>query len=104
MRNYLLHSIVVFTFFSGICAAQSFSIKNNPQLHTVSINNSTIKLVVNYDRQCRVSAMNVNGKNVIEGKTGIYSEVQTKGNTFSTLQTVTSPSVNTTPHTAEIKD
>lgn len=104
IRNYVLISIVAFVLFPGICAAQSFSIKNSPQLHTIHIGNSTIKLVLNYDHQCRVSSMEVNGQNVIEGNAGIYSEVQTKDTAFSTMQLHNSPKVKTTETTAEISD
>ena len=104
MRNYVLISIVAFALFPGICAAQSFSIKNNPQLHTINIGNSTIKLVLNYDHQCRISAMNVNEQNVIEGNTGIYSEVQAKGNTFSTLQLFNSPKIKSSKNLVEVSD
>jgi len=104
MRNYILISIVAFALFPGICAAQSFSIKNNPQLHTINIGNSTIKLVLDYDHQCRISAMDVNGQNVIEGNAGIYSEVQTKGNTFSTLQLRKSPKIKSSKNLVEVSD
>src|SRR6185312_8097667 len=104
MRNNILISIVAFALFPCICAAQSFSIKNNPQLHTINIGNSTIQLVLDYDHQCRISTMDVNGQNVIEGNTGIYSEVQTKGNTFSTLQLHHSPKIKSSKNLVEVSD
>ncbi|HET7118021.1 MAG TPA: hypothetical protein VFI29_16105 [Hanamia sp.] len=104
MKNHLLVLIVSFTLSSSVCCAQSFSIKNNPQLHKIVISNSTIKFIIDYDRQCRVSVMDVNGQNVIEGNTGIYSEVKTTGNTFSTLHLLKSPQVKTAHNSAEINN
>ncbi len=104
MRNYLFVLIAVFALSPEICCAQSVSVKSNPQLHTITMSNSTLKFVLDYDHQCRVSVMDVNGQNVIEGNSGIYSEIQTTGNTFSTLHLLASPQVTATHNSAEIND
>ncbi|MEO6289131.1 MAG: hypothetical protein ABIO76_04390 [Ginsengibacter sp.] len=87
---------------SGFSYAQYFSVKNNQQLQTVTFSNSKIKFVLNYDHQCRVSDMEVNGQKVIEGDAGIYSEIQTAGNTFSTLHLAASPTVRVSGNTVDI--
>ncbi|HUZ61885.1 MAG TPA: hypothetical protein VMU83_24115 [Hanamia sp.] len=104
MKNHLVVLIFAFILSPGICCAQSFSIKDNPQLHIITVSNSTIKMVLDYDHQCRVSSMDVNDQNVIEGNTGIYSEVQTKDNTFSTLHLFKSPQVKTTHNSAAVNN
>jgi len=104
MRNYFLISIVVFAFSSGICNAQTISVKNNPNLHTITISNPTIKFVLNYDHQCRISTMDVNEENVIAGNSGIYSQVQTKDKTFSTLQLHNSPKVKSSKNSVEVSN
>src|SRR5574340_1683308 len=104
MRIHLLISMVTFVVGSQICSAQSFSIKNNLQTHKITIGNSTINLVLDYNHQCRISGMDVNEENVIAGNTGIYSEVQTRDKTFSTLQLHNSPKVKSSKNSVEIND
>ena len=48
--------------------------------------------------------MDVNEKNVIEGNSGIYSQVQTKDKTFSTLQLHNSPKVKSSKNSVEVSD
>ncbi|MEO6839055.1 MAG: hypothetical protein ABI261_04985 [Ginsengibacter sp.] len=63
-----------------------------------------MKFVLDYDHQCRISSMDVNGQNVIEGNSGIYSEVLTKDNTFSTLHLGNSPKVKTSKNLVEVNN
>lgn len=104
MRYYLLVSIIVFALASGAANAQSVSVKNNPQSGTVTLRNSSLTLVLNYNHQCRISKMDVNGENVIASDAGIYSEIQTKEKTFSTLQLQHSPKVNVSTNTLEVSE
>lgn len=104
MINRICLPLVAFVSLCGNCFAQSVSVKNNLALHNVTISNATIKLVLDYDHQCRVSLMDVNDQNVIGGSTGMYSAIQTPGKTFSTLQLAYSPKVITTGNTVEISD
>lgn len=48
--------------------------------------------------------MDVNGLNVIDGNKGVYSEIQTKENIFSTLHLQNSPKAKTTQNSAEINN
>ncbi|MGN6299440.1 MAG: alpha-L-rhamnosidase-related protein [Ginsengibacter sp.] len=104
MRIHFLSFIVVLLSSPVICHAQSFSITNNPGNQTVTIGNSNLKIVVDYNHGCRVSAMEVNGINVIAGNTGIYSAIQTKDKTFSTLQLKNSPKMRSSKNSVEIND
>jgi len=103
MRNHLLILIIAFAFAVN-CNAQSSIVKNNQQLHTVTLSNSSLTFVLDYDHQCRISKMNVNGENVIQNKWGIYSEVETKEKTFSTLTLHNSPKVKTLKNMVEVSD
>ncbi len=104
MRIHFLTSMVTFVVCSQFCSAQSFSIKNNLQTRRITIDNPTINLVLDYNHQCRISGMDVNGENVIAGNTGIYSEVQTKDKTFSTLKLHNSPKVKSSKNSVEVSD
>ncbi len=95
-------SLVLFISSITFCYAQSLSIKNDEQLHQVNIHNGKIKFVLSYDHQCRVSSMEVNGQNVINGNTGIYSGLQTAGNSFSTLHLSTSPTVRVARNVVDV--
>ena len=102
MINKIFLLIVAFAMTGSICMAQSFSVKNDQLLHTVSFGNSKLKFVLNYDHQCKVSSLGVNGQKVIDGTNGIYSEVQTAGTTFSTLHLAASPLVSVVGNTITI--
>jgi len=93
MINNILLSLAGFVLSFNICNAQSFFVKNNQQLHTVTFSTGKLKFVLNYDHQCRISDMEVNGQKVMNESRGIYSEIQTADKTFSTLQLVNSPTV-----------
>jgi hypothetical protein len=104
LKTHIILLLTIFVLPTGICFAQSYSITNDQHLHTITISNLTLKFVLNYDHQCRVSAMDVNGENVIAGSTGMYSEIQTADETFSTLHLVTSPQVKIGGNTVDIDD
>ncbi|MGN6299353.1 MAG: alpha-L-rhamnosidase-related protein [Ginsengibacter sp.] len=104
MRNYLLFLIIAVLSNHNVGNAQSIFIQPDPKTETVTIRNSNLKIVVNYNHDCRVSAMEVNGINVMAGNKGIYSAIQTKGKTFSTLQLKNSPKVKILKNSVEIND
>ena len=93
---------IISLFFFNTCFAQSFTIKNDKQLHTLTLSNPTMKFVLDYDHQCRISGMVVNGQNVIDQNSGMYSEIQTKDNSFSSLHLTNSPQVKVSGNVAEI--
>lgn len=102
MINNILLSFAAFVLSFNFCCAQSFPVINDQQLHTVTFSNHKIKFVLNYDHQCRVSNMEVNGQKVIDGSTGIYSEIKTADTTFSTLHLAASPDVTVTANTINV--
>jgi hypothetical protein len=93
MIKTLALTIAAFFLICLTCAAQSVSIKSNQKQHTVLFNNGRLKFELNYDHQCRISNMEVNGEPVINSSKGIYSEITTADKTFSTLTLAASPSV-----------
>ena len=98
---------ILFSALVGTCtssSAQTFSIKNNPQVQTVSFGNDKLKMILNYNHQCRVSYMEVNGQKVIDGSSGIYSEIESANQTFSTLHLAVSPKVTVTRNTVEVSN
>jgi hypothetical protein len=104
MRNYLLLLIVAFALASGNCCAQSISIKNNPGDHNIIISNASLQFILSYDHQCRIGRMDVNGLSVIDNSNGIFSAIQTKDNSFSTLHLDNSPTVKISKNTAELSN
>src|SRR5664279_282583 len=102
MINKLFLSLSAIILSSGYCFAQPSLVQNDPQKQTVTFGNSKVKFVLNYDHQCRVSGMDVNGQEVMDGPTGMYSAIKTIDKTFSTLQLATSPRVQITGNTIDI--
>lgn len=103
MINKILLSIVVLFLSLQPTHAQSFLASNDQQKHTVTLSNSKLKLLLNYDHQCKVAYMEVNGQKVIDGSLGIYSEIKAADKTFSTLQLINSPKVSVTGNTLNIQ-
>ncbi len=104
MVNKIFFLIVAFVMTGNICKAQSISVKNDQLLRTVSFSNNRLKFVLNYDHQCKVSHLEVNGQKVIYGSTGIYSEIKTADKTFSTLQLINSPKVSVAGNRVDINN
>ncbi|HSN08785.1 MAG TPA: hypothetical protein VLS85_07090, partial [Hanamia sp.] len=102
MKNHLFFSLAMFLLYFNICHGQSISIQNDPHLHSVTFSNSKLKLVLNYNHQCRISNMEVNGQKVMNESTGLYSEIKTADETFSTLHLTTSPTVTVTRNLVEV--
>ncbi len=93
-----------FLFFSQCCFAQSFEIENDLQHKTVTMSHDHLKLVLNYDHQCHLTYFGVNGQNVIDENAGMYSEIKTGGQTFSTIKLEKSPFVKVTGKVVEVSD
>ncbi len=85
--------IMMFLFTSIICNAGNISIKNNSLDKVITFGNSKILITLDYNRKCNISALNVNGQNVISGPAGIFSEIKTVTNTYSTLKLTSVPAI-----------
>jgi hypothetical protein len=102
MKNHILFSLTTFLLCFNVCHGQLVSIQNDLHLHTVTFGNSKLKLVLNYDHQCRISDMEVNGQKVMDEPTGLYSEIKTTDETFSTLHLTTLPTVTVTRNMVDV--
>jgi len=102
MINKILLPVIAFVLPFNFCYSQSFQVKNDQKLHTVTFSNNKIKFVLSYDNECRISNMKVNGQEVIDESTGIYSEIKTVDKTFSTLHLAASPIVTVTANTIKV--
>lgn len=82
--------------------AQQPFIKNDIVNKSVVFGNSRMTVTLDYDRQCNVSCLEVNGQKVIEGPSGIYSLIRTADQVFSTLALGSSPVVETAGNTVKV--
>ncbi|HXS58001.1 MAG TPA: hypothetical protein VN726_17830 [Hanamia sp.] len=96
MTKNFLCAFAAFLFFFDCGFAQSSEIINDVQRKTVTISHDHLKLVLNYDHQCHLAYFGVNGQNVVDENAGMYSEIKTGGQTFSTIQLNKSPRVKVT--------
>lgn len=87
---------------SNTVIAQTIITKNDAKGKTVTFGNKKIKLTLDYNGKASVSALEVNGQKVIDGADGIFSQVRTPKASYSSLQTIASPSVTTTANTVTI--
>jgi hypothetical protein len=76
--------------------AQSVNISNDPQSKKAVLQNQKLRLVLDYNKTANISALVVNGEEVIQGNAGIYSHIKTIDADYSTVSLSTSPSVHIT--------
>jgi len=84
------------------CHAQSIMISNDAEKKVVVFGNGKLTLTLDYNRQCRISSMDVNGQKVIENTSGVFSQIKTLTGTLSTLNMKLSPKVAASGHTVKI--
>ncbi len=104
MTKKFLFTVAGLLFLSFGCFAQASEIKNDTQHKTVTIIHEQLKLVLNYDHQCQLTYFGVNGQNVVDENAGMYSEIKTGGQTFSTIQLNKSPRVKVSGKVVEVSD
>ena len=73
--------------------AGNITIKNIPQDKVVTFGNSKMAITLDYGRKCAITGLTLNGQAVITGQAGIFSEIRTSTDTYSTLQLATGPAV-----------
>ncbi|MEP6597156.1 MAG: hypothetical protein ABJA71_14480, partial [Ginsengibacter sp.] len=98
----LLFFGIFFIKMPGVCFAQAIKIKNDPKAKKVVFGNSKIKMVLDYDQKANISLLVVNGQKVIEGTAGVFSQIKTNGNTYSTLHLSADPFVKVNNNTISI--
>jgi hypothetical protein len=92
----------VFINLSGNCIAQSFIFKNVVADKVLLFGNEKIKLTLDYNNKANISSLNVNGENVIESNTGIYSQIKTQTNFYSSLALLSTPKISVTNNTIKL--
>ena len=86
--------VCLFLLSSVLCHAGNIAIYNNPQDKTATFGNSKITITLDYDQKCAITGLTLNGQTLISGPAGIFSEIRTPANTYSTLKLSTSPIID----------
>lgn len=89
-------------FFSINLFAQNVFIKDNPANKVVTFGNDKIKITLDYNKKCTIYSLEVNNETVISSNAGIFSQIRTSADSYSTLNLETTPVVKTTDNKVEI--
>lgn len=89
----ILKLIFLFILFANFMAKGQINISNRSDEKVVVFGNSKLKVTLDYDLKCVVTNMEVNGEAVLSNKSGIYSQIRTSTNTYSTRRLVASPQI-----------
>ncbi len=92
MRLRILSKLPLLLLLAGPVAPAQITI-NHPQTEVIEFGNSKLRMSLNFDHQCVVTDLTVNGEPVIIGTQGIFTEIRTKSGTRSTCSLANSPSV-----------
>src|SRR6478609_9779163 len=84
--------------------SQQGQIHNNADEKLVSFGNDKIQLKLDYKGKATVSSLLVNGREVIAADHGIYSLLSTGKGTYSSLQLLSQPIVNTGQNTITLSN
>src|SRR4051794_16124626 len=79
--------------------SQQVQIHNNADEKQVWFGNDKIQLKLDYNGKATISSLLVNDREVIEGDRGIYTLLNTSKGTYSSLQLLSQPVINTGQHT-----
>jgi len=93
--------LVLFTCFS---ASGQIRISDQSVGKVVVLGNSKLQITLDYDLKCVVTDLLVNQEPVLQPGSGIFSEIRTSGNTFSSRKLNTSPEIKTTKNTVVLSN
>lgn len=79
-------------------------IKNDVSEKVITFGNDKLMLSLDYNGRCAVNALSVNGQDVISGPAGIFTEIKTASNTFSSLKLTSDPIVKTGKNTVTVSN
>jgi Bacterial alpha-L-rhamnosidase 6 hairpin glycosidase domain len=105
IRKWVSFFIFLFIFFDHIlnaCFAQVIQIKNDIKNKEIIFGNEKMSMTVGYSRKVNVSLLVINGQQVLDSVTGIYSLIKTLTASYSTLHLSASPTVKITNNTITI--
>jgi len=98
--------LIIFLFFHLIASlqAQQTVTKNDTKSKVITFGNSKISITLDYNQKCNVTCLEVNKQKVIEGQSGIFSQVKAFNKTYSSLHLNVSPKVVVTGYTVKVND
>jgi len=104
MKSTLLISLIIFLFFQFTAAgqAQQMVAKNDTKNKVITFGNNKINITLDYNQKCTISCLEVNGEKVIEGTSGIFTQIKALNEIFSTLYLNASPTVEVTGHMVKV--
>jgi hypothetical protein len=103
-KSFRFSLIILALFSASLSFAGSIVVKNNVSEKVITFGNDKLMLSLDYNGKCAISGLNVNGQNVISDPAGIFSEIKTASNTFSTLKLTSDPVVKTSENTVTIEN
>ncbi|MBW8325334.1 MAG: hypothetical protein K0M50_11260 [Prolixibacteraceae bacterium] len=71
-------------------------IANHPSEKTVVFGNNKIQMTLDYNAKCMVTEMKINGESILDDQSGIFSEIRTSSNNFSTRNLDVLPEIKVT--------
>ena len=84
------------------CVAQSIKFRNDSNKKIIEFGNEKMTLTVDYNKKANISLLMINGQQVVQGNTGIYSMIRTKDATYSTLHLSSDPKLKLFNNTINI--
>ena len=97
---FLIFSLIFL--FPGIGYTQQLVTKNDTKNEEVIFGNNKIRITLDYHQKCNISCLEVNGQKVIEGASGIFTQIKALQKTYSTLHLDASPKVEIANHTVNV--
>src|ERR1035437_2784457 len=106
MKSILPISLFLFFVFQVATSvqAQQTLTKNDTKNKLITFGNGKINITIDYNQKCNVSCLEVNGQKVIEGQSGIFSQIKAFNKTYSSLHLNASPKVEVTGHTVKVNN
>ncbi len=96
--------ILIFLFTGIICKGADIFINNSAPDKLMTFGNSKIMITLDYNGKCNVSELTVNGQKVISGNEGIFSEIKTAEDTYSSLKLLSVPEIKIGENSVDISN
>ncbi|MDR3627838.1 MAG: hypothetical protein P4L45_13435 [Ignavibacteriaceae bacterium] len=93
LRFFNIAFLITILLIADNCIAGEVSIKNDPVNKTVQFGNNKMKITLDYNKKCNISRLEINNEVVISGAAGIFSQIKTAKENYSTLNLSESPNV-----------
>lgn len=103
-RLTILKLTILFVLFAAFSAPAQIRISDRPDEKVVVFGNNQVQMTLNYNLKCVVTDLLVNQEAVLQTESGIFSEIRTSAQTFSTRKLDTSPEIKTTNNTVVLSN